>query len=223
MRPTLYIGNKNYSSWSMRPWLAMRWAGIDFEEVTLPLGGIGYGKSRIPAVRAVSPSGRVPALRIGDTVIHDSLGIAEWVVEQAPTLYPADPLDRALCRSAVAEMHSGFAALRRDLSMNVRRRVSPRTWPWPDDVRSDIDRVFEAWQHDRARFGAKGPYLFGERTLADAFYAPVCTRFRTYGVAMPPVVAAYCDTIFADADFRLWEQGALAEPWSIPETDALYA
>jgi glutathione S-transferase len=220
-RPTLYIGNKNYSSWSLRPWLALRWAGIGFDEVLIPLGGPGYGKSQIPEVRAVSPSGRVPALHLEGGTIWDSMAIAEWVAEQAPELYPAQPLARALCRAAVAEMHSGFAALRRDLSMNIRRRVSPH--PWAEDVRVDIERAVELFGDLRDRFGEDGPWLFGARSLADAFYTPVATRFRTYGVSLPPAAQAYVDTLLRDPEFRAWEAAAEAEPYTIPATDSLYA
>lgn len=170
----------------------------------------------------MSPSGRVPALRLGDTVVWDSLAIAEWAAEQNPDLLPRDPVARAICRSAVAEMHSGFAALRRDLSMNIRRRAPTR--PWPEDVTADLARVLELWGELRGRFAGtqSGPFLLGARSLADAFYAPVCTRFRTYGVELPPLAAAYCDAVFADADFRAWETAAVSEPFAIPETDALY-
>lgn len=216
-QPVLYIGNKNYSSWSMRPWLALRWGGVPFEERVIPLGGPGYGKSRIPEVLAVSPSGRVPALSVEGVTIWDSLAICEWAAERAPSLWPADPIIRALARAAACEMHSGFAALRRDLSMNIRRRTSPRDWP--EDTRADIARVEELWSDLLAR--SRGPFLFGGKSIADAMYAPVCTRLRTYGVAVAPAAQAYCEAIFADADFRDWEAAAAAEPWTIPQTDSL--
>lgn len=218
--PVLYIGNKNYSSWSMRPWLALKWAGIAFEEKVLALGGPGYGKSKVPEIVDVSPSGRVPALHAGDLVIWDSLAIAEWAAEQKPDahLWPLGANARAICRSAAAEMHSGFAALRRDAPMNVRRRTNARAWN--DDVRADIDRVEELWSFVRAEFGGAGPYLFGARSIADAFYAPICTRFRTYGVTLGDVAQDYCNTIFIDPAFQEWERGAQAETWAIPQTDA---
>jgi glutathione S-transferase len=222
VRPTLSIGNKNYSSWSLRPWLALRWAGIAFDERLIPLGGEGYGKSKIPAVLAVSPSGRVPAMQLGNETIYDSLAIGEWAAEQpGARLWPSDPMRRAIGRSAVAEMHSGFAAVRRDLSMNIRRRVPSRSWP--EDTTADITRLGELWTGLRTRFSADGPWLLGERSLADAFFAPVATRFRTYGVTPPPLAAAWCETLLADADFRAWEADALAEKWALPQTDALYA
>jgi len=218
-RPILYIGNKNYSSWSMRPWLALKWGGIEFEERVIPLGGPGYGKSKIAEVLAVSPSGRVPSLHVDGATVWDSLAICEWVAEKAPSLWPADATLRAVARSAAAEMHSGFAALRRDGSMNVRRRAGKRDWP--EDTRADIARLEELWTALRARHGAGGPFLFGERCIADAMYAPVCTRLRTYDVAMTDGSRAYCDAVFADDAFRDWERGAIAESWTLPQTDAL--
>ena len=216
--PTLYIGNKNYSSWSMRPWLALKWAGIAFEERVIQLGGMGYGKSQIGEILAVSPSGRVPALQVGDTTIWDSLAICEWAAEQMPDLWPLQPEVRAVARSAAAEMHSGFAALRRDGSMNIRRRADARDWP--EDTRGDVARLQELWGALRGTYGAGGPYLFGRRSITDAMFAPVCTRLRTYDVKIDAVAQAYCATIFADAVFLEWERGALAETWTIPQSDA---
>jgi glutathione S-transferase len=217
--PALYIGNKNYSSWSMRPWLALKWGGLAFSEHIIPLGGEGYGRSEIAAVRAVSPSGRVPALHLGDVVIHESLAICEWAAEQAPSLWPADPLVRAEARAIASEMHAGFFAVRRDMSMNVRRRL--RVAPdWPADTRTDLAQLFETWERLLRRHG--GPFLFGARTIADAMFAPVATRLRTYAVAAPAQAQAYCNAIFADAAFQEWERAALEEPWTIEETEALY-
>lgn len=220
-RPVLHIGNRNYSSWSLRPWLALRWAGVDFDTHVIPLGGEGYGQSRIPGVLAVSPSGRVPVLHVGGTRIWDSLAIGEWAAEQAPgRLLPEDALERAVCRSVVAEMHSGFAALRRDLSMNIRRRVAARDWA--ADVQADLQRLFSLWGDLRGAHASRGPHLLGRRTLADAFFTPVATRLRTYSVPLPPVAAAYVSTLLSDADFVAWETAAVAEPWAIEQTDALY-
>lgn len=215
--PHLIIGNKNYSSWSMRPWLALRWGGIPFLETVIPLGGPGYGKSQIPEILAVSPSGRVPVLMIGDLRIWDSLAICEWAAEQSPTLWPADAAARAIARAASAEMHSGFPALRRDLSMNLRRRSAARDWP--ADTETDIRRVTELWTE--LLRGEGGPFLFGEKCIADAMFAPVCTRLRSYGVPMSGPVSAYCEAVFRDPDFMAWEEAALAEPWRIPSTDNL--
>jgi glutathione S-transferase len=221
MTNVLYVGNKNYSSWSLRPWLVLTWAGIPFEERVIPLGGPGYGKSQIAEVLAVSPSGRVPVLETDGVTVWDSLAIAEWAAERAPHahLWPEDSRTRAICRSVTCEMHSSFAAMRRDLSMNIRRRTTPREWP--DDTRADLARVEQLWASTRERYGAGGPFLFGARTIADAFYAPVATRLRTYGVKVVPATHAYCEAIFADPAFRAWEAAAIAEPWSIAVTDAL--
>jgi len=219
---TLYIGNKNYSSWSLRPWLALTWGGVAFEERVIPLGGMGYGKSKIAEILAVSPSGRVPALHLAsDAIVYDSLAICEWAYEQTGTLWPTSPTTRALARSAAAEMHSGFAALRRDLSMNIRRRMTAPP-PLPDDAQQDLTRLYELWGALRARFGGEGPWLFGARSIADAMFAPVATRLRTYAIPAPDLAAAYCATLFADADFRAWESAALAETWIIEQAESLY-
>lgn len=217
--PVLFIGNKNYSSWSMRPWLALKWGGVAFEERVIPLGGEGYGRSQIKEVRAVSPSGRVPALHVDGAVIYESLAVSEWAAERAPQLWPPDRITRALARSAASEMHAGFAALRRDLSMNVRRRLTSPP-PLPEDTRADLSRLFELWGGLLERSG--GPFLFGARSIADAMFAPVATRLRTYAVATPQAAQAYCAAIFADSAFQEWERAAIAEPWTIEQAEALY-
>lgn len=217
--PTLFIGNKNYSSWSMRPWLALKWGGIAFDEQVIPLGGEGYGQSRIPAVRAVSPSGRVPALHVDGAVIYESIAICEWAAEQAPSLWPADPIVRAEARAASAEMHAGFAALRRDLSMNIRRRLAAQP-SWPADTQADLAQLDTLWERLYAKHG--GPFLFGARSIADAMYAPVATRLRTYAVPLKPAAKSFCDAIFADAAFQEWERAAEAESWTIEQAEALY-
>jgi glutathione S-transferase len=219
--PVLYVGNKNYSSWSLRPWLVLKWGGIPFEERVIPLGGEGYGRAEIKEVKAVSPSGRVPVLHIGDTVINDSLAIAEWAAEQTRSLWPENALVRAEARAAACEMHSGFGCVRRDMSMNIRRRLE-REPKWPDDTRLDLQRLFALWGGLRARYGDGGPFLFGARTIADAMFAPVATRLRTYAVSTPEVAQAYCETIFADAAFKEWEAAALSETWTIDVTEKLY-
>ncbi len=218
-RPVLYIGNKNYSSWSMRPWLALKWGAIAFDEKVIPLGGEGYGQSQIKEVREVSPSGRVPALHLGDLVIYESLAICEWAAEQAPSLWPAEALARADARAASSEMHAGFASVRRDLSCNIRRRL-PVAPDWPEDTRADLQQLFALWERVLNRNG--GPFLFGTQSIADAMFAPVCTRLRTYAVSMPDFAQTYCDTIFADSAFQDWERAAEAEPWAIEQSEALY-
>jgi glutathione S-transferase len=212
MKPRLFIGNRNYSSWSLRPWLALRWAGVEFDETLIELDQPGYGAEGIAEIRAISPSGKVPALKIGATTIFESLAIAEWAAEQAPprALLPADGLARAEARAVAAEMHAGFAALRRDLPMNIRRRCTASGLS--EETLRDIRRIDAMWSGLRKRYGATGPWLFGQRSLADAFYLPVATRFRTYATALSPVAQAYADTLLADAAFREWEKAVLAQP-----------
>jgi glutathione S-transferase len=219
--PVLHIGNKNYSSWSMRPWLALKWGGIPFEEHIILLGGEGYGRSQIREVRAVSPSGRVPALHVGDALIYESLAICEWAAEQTPSLWPADPLVRAEARAVSSEMHAGFFALRGAMSMNVRRRLETQP-DWSEYVRADLERLYALWGGLRARFGGDGQFLFGARTIADAMFAPVATRLRTYKVDAPDVAQGYCAAIFADPAFQDWERAGEAEPYTIEQTEALY-
>jgi glutathione S-transferase len=220
VKPILYVGNKNYSSWSLRPWLVLTWGGIDFETRVVRLGGEGYLKRKVPGVLAVSPSGTVPALHLGSDVIGDSLAIAEWAAEEVPSLWPADPLVRAMARAATCEMHSSFGALRSAMPCNIRRRAETRTTN--EDVLADIARIQQLWTTLCARFG--GPYLFGERPcIADAFYTPVATRFRTYGVTLEPDAQRYAETLLADPAFLTWEADAVAEPFGMPEWDRVEA
>ncbi len=207
--PVLHIGNKNYSSWSMRPWLALKWGGIGFQEHIIPLGGEGYGRSEIKEVRAVSPSGRVPALHVGDTVIYESLAICEWAAEQAPSLWPKDTLVRAQARALASEMHAGFGAVRRDMSMNVRRRLATEP-SWPDDTRTDLAQLFATWTSALEKSG--GPFLFGERSIADAMFAPVTTRFTTYGVDLDATLRGYVDAVQSLPSFLSWKRDAESEP-----------
>ncbi len=208
---TLVIANKTYSSWSLRPWLAMRMAELPFAEVVIPLDQ--------PTTRAeilkVSPSGRVPVLHHGALVIWDSLAIIEYVAELAPAaqLWPNDRAARALARSVSAEMHAGFAALRAQLPMNVRARI-PLTALSPE-VTEDVARVTALWRDCRGRFGAGGDFLFGTFTAADAMFAPVVTRFQTYGIEVDPVCRAYCDAMLALPAMEQWISAAMAEPWTI--------
>lgn len=219
MTPILYIGNRNYSSWSLRPWLVLSWSGIAFETRLVRLGGAGYTRREIPEVLAVSPAGLVPVLHLGSEVIGDSLAISEWAAEQVPALWPADPIARAHARAATCEMHAGFSALRTHLTCNIRRRAEPRKHR--DDVRADIARIETLWTSLRTRFGAEGPYLFGAApTIADAFFLPVATRFRTYAVHLGPASQQYADALLANPAFLDWQAEAVNEPWSIPASDA---
>lgn len=209
----LVIGNKNYSSWSLRAWLAIKRTGIDFEEIVVPL----MRPETREAIRTHSPSGKVPLLKHGDDTVWDSLAIAEYLAERFPAagLWPADPAARAVARSVAAEMHAGFMALRRGLPMNLRAH-------YPDharaaDVDADVARVQEIWRSCRSRFGAGGPFLFGRFTAADAFYAPVVGRFRTYDVALDAAGQAYADAVWHTPDMTQWVTAAVAEPYVVPE------
>ncbi|MET0545612.1 MAG: glutathione S-transferase family protein [Caulobacterales bacterium] len=211
--PVLYIGNKNYSSWSMRPWLALHWARIGFEDHVMPLPGGGYGKSSVPEIRDASPSGRVPALHVDGVVIWDSLAICEWAAEQKPDsgLLPKDAAKRALCRSVASEMHSGFAAVRRELPMNIRRFNKPPLAPLSDDAKKDIARLEEIW----GSIALKADGVIGTRTIADAFFTPVATRLRSYGIPLEGQAQAYCDALLSDATYLDWERSGKAEPWVV--------
>jgi glutathione S-transferase len=229
MNPVLYVGNKNYSSWSLRPWLVLTWSGLPFDTRAIGLGGPGYGEGRMADVLAISPSGRVPALHLGarehDAVIWDSLAISEWAAERAPEagLWPDDPVARAVGRAAACEMHAGFHALRSQLPCNIRRRAPPRepARHAGDDVRLEITRVEALWTELRARYGHGGPYLFGARpTIADAFFTPVATRFRTYSVPLGAAARDYAAALLTEPAFLAWEKDAQAEAWTMPQWDA---
>jgi len=214
-RPVLTIGNRNYSSWSMRPWLALKWGGIDFDTRIIELGPDGGHRNE--RISPFSPTGLVPVLQLGDDSIWDSLAICEWAAEQNPSLLPQDPVVRAICRSTCAEMHAGFVLVRRDLSMNIRRRTEPRELS--PETAAQVARIDALWSQCFNRFG--GPFLFGAApTLADAMFAPVATRFRTYGITLSPTAQSWCDVIFADGAFKEWEAEAIAEEWVIEKTDA---
>lgn len=211
MSNILHIGPKNYSSWSLRPWLVLKWAKIEFSEHYIALDQPGYGRGEITEVKAVSPSGTVPALSAGQLVVWDSLAIAEWAAEQAASLWPADPAVRAEARAVTCEMHSSFAGLRRDLGMNIMRRCANQDWP--DDTQRDLRRILEIWGVCRQQHASKGPWLFGERSIADAFYAPVCTRLRSYSVPVDKVSQKYIDTVLSDADYLAWEAECVTGVW----------
>jgi glutathione S-transferase len=208
----LFIGNRNYSSWSMRAWLALRLTGAEFEEELFPLGEAGV-RDRI---RKHSPTGRVPALRDRDLTLWDSLAIAEYLAERFPRagLWPSDREARARARAVCAEMHSGFSALRANMPFNVRRR-SPGKGRAPG-VEQDIERIVGLW---RECLSSGDPFLFGEFGLADAFYAPVVIRFRTYAVPLAQPEAAWADRVLEHEHVWAWCEAAEAEPWSEPQYD----
>ena len=218
MQPILFIGNRNYSSWSLRPWLVLRWGQFAFETKVIPLGEQGYSHRQMASVLAVSPTGTVPALHLGSDVISDSLAISEWAAEQKAGLWPSDPVARAYARSAACEMHSAFEAVRGSMPCNIRRRTGPRELS--ADARREVKRIEELWAQLRGRFGAGGPYLFGATpVITDAFFTPVATRFRTYGVAISSASQAYVDALLNNATFREWEAEAVRETWTLPQTD----
>ncbi len=204
----LVIGNKNYSSWSMRPWLALRANDIAFEEVFIPLYTGEADKKRI---LGFTRSGKVPALVDGDVTIWDSLAIIEYAAERFPEtrLWPEDRASRAHARSISAEMHSGFAALRNECGMNLHRPVGAIALS--ADARADIARIQQIWIECRARYGKSGPFLFGAFGGADAMFAPVVHRFRTYAIEVAPEVRDYMDTMMSLPAFQEWTRAGLAE------------
>jgi glutathione S-transferase len=204
----LVIGNKNYSSWSMRPWVALRASGIPFEEIFIPLYTGQTDKDRI---LEFTRSGKVPALIDGDLTVWDSLAIIEYLAERFPEakLWPQDRAARAHARSISAEMHSGFMPLRNECGMNLHRPV--RSVALSEDARANIARVEEIWSDCRERYGKQGPFLFGAFTGADAMYAPVVHRFRTYDIKVSPAVQAYMETMLALRAFKEWTEAGLAE------------
>jgi glutathione S-transferase len=203
---TLVIGNKNYSSWSMRPWVAATAFGIPFTEVRLLLDQPDTAAN----IARFSHAGRVPVLLAGDMTIWDSLAICEYLAEQFPDkhMWPADVAARAMARSVVAEMHSGFAGLRTAMSMNIKASLPGRGRT--AEAQADIGRVCEIWEECLSRFGHHN-FLFGDFSIADAFYAPVVMRFKTYGVALAPALQAYCDRVQTHPAVARWIAEALAE------------
>ena len=211
---TLTISSKNYSSWSLRGWLLCRMAGLGFAESHVDPDDAANRQELL----LLSPSVRVPRLEHGAVAVWDTLAIAEYLNETFPQagLYPGDAAERALCRSISGEMHSGFYNLRSALPMNLKARHG--AFKLFSGARPDIERVKAIWHQCLDASG--GPYLFGERpTVADAMYAPVCTRFRTYAVPLDPVLQAYCDAIFGWSLMQEWTEGALAEPEAIAELE----
>ncbi len=208
---TLVIGNKNYSSWSLRPWLAMKHFGLEFEEIRVPL----YVPESGQAIGNYSPSGKVPVLLHEDVIVWDSLAICEYLAEQFPAIqWPKDVRARAIARSISAEMHAGFQDLRQHLPMNCRAR-------FPNEVRTpgvqnDINRITSIWRDCRQNYAMGGPMLFGEFTLADAIYAPVVLRFKTYSVPLDDLCQEYVDTMLALPALQEWVKAAEQEPEVIP-------
>jgi glutathione S-transferase len=213
---TLIIGNKNYSSWSMRPWVAMTAAGIPFQEVRVLLDR----DDTADRIAEYSGGGRVPVLLAGPMTIWDSLAICEYLAEQFPDahMWPQDVAARAMARSICAEMHSGFTGLRTAMSMNIKANF-PGRGRTPES-QADIGRISEIWEECLSRFGHH-QFLFGDFSIADAFYAPVVTRFRTYGVSLAPALNAYCERVLAHPAVARWISEALAETETAPRHDGV--
>ena len=207
MELKLVIANKNYSSWSMRPWVLLTQAAIPFTEVQLKFGDDG----RVAGVGDLSPTGQVPVLWVGSEPVWDSLAICETVAELFPQklLWPSDAAARRVARSISAEMHSGFRDLRKNMPMNI-RSSHPGKGRGPA-VEKDIARIVSIWESCRARFGAGGDLLFGSFTCADAMFAPVASRFETYAVTLPPVARRYADALLGLPGVQRWRAGALVE------------
>jgi len=211
---TIYLGNKNYASWSLRAWLALKATKQPFDEIVIPL----YQPTSKETLLKYSPSGRVPALHHNETVVWDSLAICEYLADSFPTfeLWPRDHAARAAARAISAEMHAGFQALRTQLPMNIRASVPGRDIT--PEAQADINRVMTIWRRCRAQLAdATGDFLFGNFTIADAMYAPVVTRFRTYKIDLEREADAYCETVMALPAMQEWAAAARNEPMIIDE------
>ncbi|KAI9133185.1 glutathione S-transferase family protein [Acaryochloris sp. CCMEE 5410] len=210
---TLVIGNKNYSSWSLRAWLFLKQVGVPFQEVRVPLC---TDRTRSQLAN-YSPSGLVPVLITNEGTIWDSLAICEYVAETYQQGWPQPSAIRAHARAVAAEMHSGFMALRSEMPMNCRAR---RTGVEPSAAcQANIDRIVSVWQSCRQTYGEEGPWLFGEFSVADAMYAPVASRFVTYGVSLPQVAQDYIHTIFENPHMREWLQAGETESETIQASE----
>lgn len=207
----LVIGNKNYSSWSLRPWVAMKVLGIPFEEKRIPLDQAATKQDML----RYNPAGKVPCLVDGGTTVWDSLAILEYLAEKHPALWPADPPARARARSVSAEMHSGFTAVRTHMPMNVRNRYSGKGRT--PEVLAEVERIDSIWNE------ARGPFLFGAFSAADAMYAPVVFRFRTYEPPLSAASRAYRDAMLALPAMREWSGAAEREAEALPKYDEMYA
>jgi len=214
MSLNLVIGNKNYSSWSLRPWLLMKHAGLDFKETRIQL----YQADSAKELLRHNPAGKVPALRDGDLLIWDSLAICEYIAEKTGFGWPKEVAARAHARAISAEMHSGFVNLRSQAPMNARAK---RRIPSTPDLERDVARIDAIWQDCRQRYGAAGPFLFGNFTIADAMYAPVVLRFNTYGMKLSPASAAYVQTLLADRHLADWLRVSREETWIVAETESV--
>lgn len=207
---TIVIGNKNYSSWSMRPWLALAHHNIPFNEVVVNL----YADDKKEQILKHSPAGKVPILKDGDLTVWDTLAILEYLADKFPELHlwPKDARARAHARAVSAEMHSGFQALRQATPMNLKR--VPRPIELNDEAKANVARIEAIWNDCRKRYAKQGHFLFGEFSAADCMFAPVATRFKSYEVSIDLVSSAYVDTIYALPAFQRWLEAALKEVWT---------
>jgi glutathione S-transferase len=214
----LVIANRNYSSWSLRPWIAMKATGIAFEEIFVPFAETLGSPEFRARVAPYTPAGRVPVLIDGDTHVWESTAILEYLAEKFPEkqLWPTDTKARAEARVVVAEMHAGFSALRGECPMNMRRPVKARVLS--EAAKADVARIEEMWAQCRARSG--GPFLFGKFGAADAMYAPVVSRFHTYGIDVSRETRGYMEVVMALPAFAEWRAASIAEPWIVPEDEA---
>ena len=210
----LYIGNKNYSSWSMRPWVLLRQAGIPFEEIMIRFDSFDEGSEFKKKISAINPAGKVPVLDDDGLIVWDTLAIAEYVAERFPekNLWPASVQARARARSVCAEMHSGFGALRSDCPMNIEAdlvETGQRVWRDKPAVRADVARISAMWRELLEQY--EGAMLFGDFGIADAFFAPVCMRLKSYALPVPAEISAYIERVCALPGVKAWIDGALAE------------
>ncbi len=215
----LYIGNKNYSSWSMRAWVLLHQAGIAFDEKYVRFDSFDASSEFKRTMTAVSPTGTVPLLRDGDVTVWDSLAIAEYVAEQYPEkqLWPTDKAARAQARSICAEMHGGFTALRNACPMNIEADLTEMgkiIWRDNAGVRKNLERLCSMWSHLLNQH--EGPMLFGQFSIADAYYAPICTRIKTYQLPVPGEIAAYIERVLQLPSVKAWIDGAQAEHDFVP-------
>ncbi|HWV41161.1 glutathione S-transferase family protein [Pseudorhodoplanes sp.] len=212
---TLVIGNKNYSSWSFRPWIAMKVAGIAFEEIVIPLDTAEFRTQ----VSKISGTGKVPVLVDDGIEVWESLAILEYLAEKFPAVqfWPANPAARGRARAVAAEMHAGFLPLRRTCPMNMHRPV--KRVAMPDEAMADVRRIEAMWADCRSRFGEGGPFLFGAFGAADAMYAPVVSRLHTYAVPVGAQTQAYLDAVMALPAWAEWTAAALREPWVRPKDE----
>ncbi len=211
----LVLGNKRYSSWSLRGYLALKFAGIDFKEEVIPL----FTEDTHERIQSFAPDAppRVPLLVKGNLVVWDTLSIMEYAAENsnAGSLWPEDSAARAHARSVVAEMHAGFVALRSHIPMNLSKEDAYQ--PLPEDVQADIDRIFSIWENCRQQYASGGPYLFGRLSMADAAFAPVVSRLKSRSVPLPEICQEYCNAVWDLPAFAEWREAAAQEAWIIDQ------